>query len=152
MSRLLRTTTCNGKPGLCKVQLNRNIPPSSEGVGLNIQKLETRLYQIHADLKKLHPQDVHRARVLQADAEATAAAVRTANRGELTINVTHILNRINDMVKSGFGKIGEFFTHLSQRQATVDVATPLETEEAIIQAEKQRFLHSFRFRKQLPSL
>jgi hypothetical protein len=150
MSRLVRTTHCTGKVGSCHAHLARSAVVSHSNPTL--QQLETRLYQIHRELHQLHSQDVQRAHQLQQDAETTAATYRSVNRGELSINITHILNRINDLVKSGFGKLGEFFTHLAQRQATVEPETPLEVQAALDASEKRRILGTVRFRKVLPTL
>jgi hypothetical protein len=154
MSRLLRTTTCDGTPGSCRVQLTRNGPSlqaSEVHEAPNLQQLETRLYQIHRELLQVHPQDLHKARKLQQDAEITLDVFRAANRGELSINVAHIAHRISQYVKTSFGKIGQFFNHLTHRTATVETATPVELQAALDEAEKQRVIASVRFRKVLPS-
>lgn len=150
MSRLLRSTTCDGKPGSCRVQLGSgsriaNAQPHHKP---DLHKLVSRLHRIHNELRKVHPRDIQRARALQADAETTFSVFRTANGGESSITVDHVMGLISELVKSSFGKVGQFFTHLSQRQ-------PSDTEiqnDVTDEAERHRFLRTIRFRKTLPSL
>jgi hypothetical protein len=115
-------------------------------------KLEGRLIAIYKELRSLHPQDIQRARELQEDAVITAKVYQTATRGKVSITVGNVLGQIDKLLKTGFGKLGQFFTNLSKREATVEEETPLDVQAKLEQTEKERFLHTIRFRKTLPSL
>ena len=127
MSLLRGSTVCDGKVGNCKVTYQR--PGTNfRGAKKNStpQELEARLYQIYRELQQTHPQDLPRVRALEKDAETTVAAYRALNRGQISANIASIANRIGDFIRTSFGKIGEFFTHLSKREPTLDLPVPEE--------------------------